>query len=95
MKISQRQFITQFAESDEFESKASAERAFNHLKSILKEQLIAGNEVSFGQDFGSLVAVTRAARQGVNPSTGGKLDIPAKQAIKFKISAPLKLAINA
>ena len=34
--------------------------------------------------FGSFKKITRAARVGRNPSTGGVLEIPEKQIVKFK-----------
>lgn len=43
------------------------------------------------QGFGTFSVIQRAARQGVNPSTGIPIKIPAKKAAKFKASQNLIL----
>lgn len=43
--------------------------------------------------LGKLVLVKRKARKGRNPATGETIKIPAKKAIKFKISKAAKDAI--
>ena len=43
---------------------------------------------------GNDVKITRAARTGHNPSTGAKLEIPAKRTLKFKPFANIKVALN-
>jgi len=40
--------------------------------------------------FGSFKVVARAAREGRNPSTGEKMQIPASKAVKFTPSKSLK-----
>ncbi|MBT3368817.1 MAG: HU family DNA-binding protein, partial [Nitrospina sp.] len=40
--------------------------------------------------FGSFKVVDRAAREGRNPSTGEKIQIPASKAVKFTPSKVLK-----
>ena len=40
--------------------------------------------------FGSFKVVERAAREGRNPSTGEKMQIPASKAVKFTPSKSLK-----
>ena len=40
--------------------------------------------------FGSFKVVDRAAREGRNPSTGQKIDIPASKAVKFTAGKSLK-----
>lgn len=44
--------------------------------------------------FGKFEAVRRAARKGVNPSTGESLKIPARKAVRFKVGAELKRTVN-
>ncbi len=41
--------------------------------------------------FGSFAVVKKAARQGINPATKAKIQIPAKKAVKFKAGAKLAL----
>ncbi|MBI5970289.1 MAG: HU family DNA-binding protein [Deltaproteobacteria bacterium] len=43
--------------------------------------------------IGKLVLVDRAARQGRNPRTGETIQIPAKRAVKFRISKACKDAV--
>lgn len=44
--------------------------------------------------FGTFQASKRAARQGVNPKTGAKLQIPAMNVPKFKAGKALKDAVR-
>ena len=44
--------------------------------------------------FGSFKVVERAAREGRNPSTGEKMQIPASKAVKFTPGANLKERVN-
>ena len=43
--------------------------------------------------IGKLVLINRSAREGRNPSTGEKIQIPAKKAVKFRISKSCKDSI--
>jgi DNA-binding protein HU-beta len=44
--------------------------------------------------FGTFSTSERAAREGVNPSTGAKLQIAATTVAKFKVGAKLKNSIK-
>jgi len=44
--------------------------------------------------FGSFNIQKRAERNGVNPATGAKLVIPAKNVIKFKAGSALSDSVN-
>lgn len=44
--------------------------------------------------FGSFKVVERAAREGRNPSTGERMQIPASKAVKFTLSKSLKERIK-
>ena len=44
--------------------------------------------------FGTFSTSERAAREGVNPSTGAKLQIAATTVAKFKVGAKLKEAVK-
>ena len=44
--------------------------------------------------FGTFSTITRKARKGRNPKTGAPIDIPAKQAVKFKAGKALDYAVN-
>jgi DNA-binding protein HU-beta len=45
--------------------------------------------------LGKLVLVNRPARKGRNPATGETIDIPARQAVKFRVAKAAKDAILA
>ena len=45
--------------------------------------------------FGKLVVVDRAARMGRNPKTGETIQIPAKRAVKFRLSKEAKDGVAA
>ena len=44
--------------------------------------------------FGTFTTSKRAAREGVNPSNGAKIQIPATTVAKFKVGAKLKEAVK-
>ena len=86
------QFIEQMAK-DAGISKAAAGKAleslFNGILEAVKEE---GGRITL-PGFGTFSKVYRKARQGVNPSTGAKITIKARHAIKFQPSKALKSAI--
>lgn len=43
--------------------------------------------------FGKMVKVKRAARMGVNPATGEKIQIAAKTVVKFRLAKAAKEAV--
>lgn len=57
-------------------------------------QLAQKNEVAF-TGFGTFSTSDRAARQGVNPATGEKIQIAATTVPKFKAGKALKDAVKA
>ncbi len=70
-------------------------------KKTVKEVLAALTELAYKQaansftlpGIGKLVLVNRAARQGRNPRTGETIQIPAKRAVKFRVSKVCKDAV--
>ena len=44
--------------------------------------------------FGKFSLSERAARMGLNPATGEKIEIPASKSVKFKASKSLKDAVK-
>ena len=63
------------------------------IYSIIANAVAAGEDVKI-DNVGTIKQVTRAARTGHNPSTGAKLEIPAKKTLKFKPFANIKAALN-
>jgi DNA-binding protein HU-beta len=70
-------------------SKTFARQFLQDAVAVITEELARGEEVSI-TGLGKLHIVDRAARTGVNPRTKEKIAIPAKKAIKFKVSKTLK-----
>lgn len=74
-------------------SKAACERIVNAVFDTIKNEVASGNEVSI-VGFGTFKVGDQAARTGVNPATGEKINIPAKKAPKFKAGKAFKEAVN-
>ena len=74
-------------------NKADAEKALKAFTDAVTDALKAGEKVSL-VGFGTFSVGDRAARQGQNPQTGAKIDIPAAKVPKFKAGKALKDAIN-
>jgi len=75
-------------------SKAEVERFLEAAIDEITAQLQARNEVAF-TGFGTFSTSDRAARQGVNPKTGEKIQIAATTVPKFKAGKSLKDAVKA
>jgi len=74
-------------------SKADAEKSLKAMTDAVTEALKADEKVSL-VGFGTFSVGQRAARQGQNPQTGAKIDIPAAKVPKFKAGKALKDAVN-
>ena len=81
------EFIEKFADKTGF-SKKDATAAVNAFFEVTSDALKAGDKVVFPGTFKAEVT-TRAARTGRNPQTGEEMQIPAKKAIKAKLSDKL------
>ena len=67
----------------------AAEQAQKAVIEGISSALEKGDSISL-VGFGSFKVVDRAAREGRNPSTGEKMQIPASKAVKFTPSKSLK-----
>lgn len=74
-------------------TKKSAEEAVETVFSSITSALSKGQEVSIS-GFGTFVVKKRAARQGVNPRTGEKIQIKATTTPKFRAGKGLKDAVR-
>lgn len=74
-------------------SKAESKRIIFSIFDSITEACIKKEKASFAK-FGSFQTVTRAARKGRNPYSGEEMDIPAKEAIRFKAYTHFKEAVN-
>ena len=71
-------------------TKAQAQKAVEATVDAIAGALKNGDKVQL-VGFGTFSVVEKAAREGVNPSTGAKIQIPAKKVAKFKAGAGLAL----
>lgn len=85
------ELIEKFSLYETMESKAEAERIFNHLMTIISTELVAGNSVALGNNFGEFKVTQQSARSGV--ALGVSYNTPAKNVPKFRASSALKLLV--
>jgi DNA-binding protein HU-beta len=74
-------------------SKRDATKAVDAFLDSITDALKNGEAVSF-TGFGKFSAQQRAARQGVNPRTGERVQIPAATVPKFSAGSQLKQALR-
>ena len=74
-------------------TKADATRSLEATLETITEALQEEGKVAF-VGFGTFQAKERAAREGINPLTKEKIQIPAKIAPTFKAGSKLKEALN-
>lgn len=74
-------------------TKAQAGDAVNAVFNSIQGALVGGDKAAF-VGFGTFSTSERAAREGRNPSTGAKIDIPAKTLVKFKAGKALTESVN-
>jgi len=75
-------------------TKVEAEIALNTVRDAITDTLKELGRVAF-DGVGVFTLIRRAARRGRNPKTGETIQIPAKEAVKFRPAASLKEAVNA
>jgi DNA-binding protein HU-beta len=75
-------------------SKSDAGKAVEAFLDTVQKELTGGGQVNF-TGFGKFSAQRRAARMGVNPRTGEKVQIPAATVPKFQAGSSLKSAVKA
>jgi DNA-binding protein HU-beta len=73
-------------------SKAQAEKFINAFIDIITDSVKKGHEVTI-TGFGTFKKTTRQARQGVNPQTREKIEIPESVTVSFKAGRTLKSAM--
>jgi DNA-binding protein HU-beta len=74
-------------------TQVAATDALDAFVSVVTSTLQAGGAVAL-PDLGKFSVSDRAARQGVNPATGERIQIAASKAAKFSAGAKLKRALN-
>ncbi|RMI87598.1 HU family DNA-binding protein [Candidatus Phytoplasma solani] len=66
------------------------EEFFNNFEQVLVDAIVANQEVVLSPKVGRFILKKREAREGHNPQTGEKIQIPAKTAVVFKPSKTIK-----
>lgn len=74
-------------------SKTQAERALSSFVSAVTSTLKSGDSLTIS-GFGTFKVSHRAARQGVNPKTGERIQIAAATVPKFSAGKGLKEAVR-
>ncbi len=74
-------------------SKAVASKALNSFAGSVKKALKKKDGKVTLVGFGTFSTVHRKARTGINPQTGTKIKIKARNAVKFKPGKALKDAV--
>ncbi len=74
-------------------SKKDVETVIDTMFEKITEELRQGNKVTF-TGFGAFKVSNRAAREGINPQTKEKIQIPAMTVPKFTAGKALKEAIK-
>lgn len=75
------------------ESKKDAVAAVEAVFDVITKTLSKGDEVAI-VGFGTFKTVKRAARMGINPKTGEKIQIAASTKPKFRAGKVLKEAVK-
>jgi DNA-binding protein HU-beta len=74
-------------------TKKDTSAALEATLETITETLVSGDSVAF-IGFGTFSTSKRAAREGINPSTGAKIQIAESTVAKFKVGAKLKEAVK-
>lgn len=74
-------------------SKKDVERVIETLLDTVTEEIRKGNKVTL-TGFGTFRVSARAAREGINPQTKEKIQIPAMTVPKFTAGKALKEAVK-
>lgn len=85
-------FIKNVAESTSL-SQQKTKEVLSKITDTIILTVANGDEVALPQ-FGKFKLKIKAARKGVNPATGAKVDIPESKTIAFKISSQVKSDLN-
>jgi DNA-binding protein HU-beta len=90
--VTKSEFVDQVADRAGL-SKKDASDAVDAFLETVEDALKRGSDVSFS-GFGKFSVSERGAREGRNPATGDKIQIPASRVPKFTAGAGLKKAIK-
>ena len=87
-RMSQSEVINHFAEKFDMK-RAQVKEIFEELSTLATREVKQNGEFVL-PGFGKMVLSQRKAREGRNPQTGETIQIPAKTALKFRLSKSMK-----
>jgi DNA-binding protein HU-beta len=90
--VTKQEFIASVAQRSGLASR-DAQKAVDAFLDTITDTLRSGGDVNF-TGFGKFSAAARAARQGVNPRTGERVQIAATTVPKFSAGSQLKAAVK-
>jgi DNA-binding protein HU-beta len=90
--VTKQEFVTAIASRSGLSSR-DAQKAVDAFLDTITDTLRTGGDVNF-TGFGKFSAADRAARQGVNPRTGERVQIAATRVPKFSSGSQLKAAVK-
>lgn len=74
-------------------SKSDSKKALDATIEAISNALKGGDKIAL-IGFGTFSVNERPARQGINPATSQKIQIPAKKVVKFKAGAELSACVK-
>jgi len=90
--VTKQEFTAAVAQKSGLASR-DAQKAVDAFLETITDTLKSGGDVNF-TGFGKFSAANRAARQGVNPRTGERVQIAATTVPKFSAGSQLKAAVK-
>jgi DNA-binding protein HU-beta len=90
--VTKQEFVAEVSRRSGLSSR-DAQKAVDAFLETIQETLRTGGDVNF-TGFGKFSAADRAARQGVNPRTGERVQIAATRVPKFSSGSQLKAAVK-
>lgn len=85
--MSKKLFVEEFSKLTG-ETKKRSEELVNAFLDTVETLVIKGEDVQF-VGWGAFKVQTREKREGINPKTQEKINIPAKKVLKFKVGKKL------
>src|SRR4029453_18530567 len=90
--MTKNEFVDQVASNSGL-GKGEASKAVDAVLDTIQETLARGGEINF-TGLGKCSVAERRARQGVNPQTGEKIQLPASRVPRFSAGSALKSAVK-
>lgn len=92
-KTSRVEVISALADKLETTKKHAAE-VLDAVTGTIVEELVKGNSVRIGNDFGTFTSLMSKPTTKFNPGTREPIEVPAKRVVRFKPSSVLKTTVN-